>query len=285
MNKSSFFIQKKIAPSYNVLGDNMKRFLEYAGLSAIMLFSFYYTEKAAILVQNKNPIMQKIQEEAKNLNIASVSAEINGDYIVPGINGLSVNKEKSFQKMKNFGDFNTYFMVYEQVKPKVSLDENKQKVIQRGNKKKQAVTFVITDANTPIATYLKNNKIPASLLVTSDALQENSYFEQINAETEKPKFHEVEKKLYQTDQNKNICVLNNRNKDFCMSNGNYLVEKTIELTQTNVVEIKNKIEWGAIIFINENAKLSDFEVIYQQVKYKNIKVIPLSEMIDEENSR
>ena len=36
----------------------MRKYYQYLGLALIMVFSFYYTEKIALIVLNKNPLMQ-----------------------------------------------------------------------------------------------------------------------------------------------------------------------------------------------------------------------------------
>lgn len=68
----------------------MRKYYQYLGLALIMVFSFYYTEKIALIVLNKNPLMQEINQEKVNYEEAFVNASIEGDYIIPGINGLLV---------------------------------------------------------------------------------------------------------------------------------------------------------------------------------------------------
>ena len=60
----------------------LKKLYKPLGLLAIMVFSFYYTEKIAILMQNKSPIMQSINEIENNYKLEAVNASVNDDYIV-----------------------------------------------------------------------------------------------------------------------------------------------------------------------------------------------------------
>lgn len=262
----------------------MKRFFEYVGLGAIILFSFFYTEKAALLVQNKNPIMQKIHSEKANLSYSAVNATIDGDYIIPGKNGLEVDAEKSFQKMKAVGAFNEYFLTYQQIYPQVSLEKNKDKIIRKGNAENKTISIVLEDASSDIASYIKENKLKASVLTTNDSFEENSYFEQINYEQNKSNFYDLDADLNKISPSKKICVLHNQNKELCKKGGYYLVEKNIELNSSNLIDIKSKIERGSIIFIQANAKLSDFQLLYKEIKYKGLEMVLLSELISEENT-
>ena len=112
----------------------MRKIYKYFGLIVLMIFSFYYTDKLVLLVQENNPIMKKIEDEKSKLDVSYVNAIIENDRIIPGKNGLEINDKKSFSLMKSFGTFNSYYLVYEQVKPKISLENNKDKIITSGNK-------------------------------------------------------------------------------------------------------------------------------------------------------
>ena len=72
-----------------------------------MVFSFYYTDKIALMVQSNNPIMKQINQEKEKHEEESVNAIINEDKIIPGKNGLTINVEKSFSAMKSFNAFNS----------------------------------------------------------------------------------------------------------------------------------------------------------------------------------
>lgn len=140
-----------------------------------MFFSFYYTEHIAGVVLNKNPLMQTIQKESENYRVECVNAIIYGDYITPGINGLEVNARESFYKMKQEDVFNQYFLVYDQVKPDLSLENNKDKIIQKGNSKLKKVSFVFELEN-EITDYFKEHSLKGSLLIYLDNYKKRKLF-------------------------------------------------------------------------------------------------------------
>ncbi|MDA4896539.1 hypothetical protein PFZ55_57825, partial [Streptomyces sp. MS2A] len=65
---------------------------------------------------------------------------------MPGYNGLKVNIEKSYKKMKQAGEFDEKLLVYDQVKPDVHLESLKPEPIYRGHPDKPMVSFIINVA-------------------------------------------------------------------------------------------------------------------------------------------
>lgn len=258
----------------------MRKYYQYFGLALIMVFSFYYTEKIALIVLNKNPLMQQINNEKANYEEEFVNATIVGDYIIPGINGLLVNARESFYNMQELNVFNEYYLVFKQIKPDVSVIDNKDKIINRGNYKLKQISIILSKES-DISEYFKNNLYKASLLVNNDTYNANNYFEVINNEFEG--FKSLENNLNLNKENKHICVINEKNYDICLKNKNFLVEPTITLSSNNYIEIKNQLNSGNIILIDDTAKLSDVKLLLKEIKYKGYNIVYLSEIISEEN--
>lgn len=258
----------------------MRKYYQYLGLALIMVFSFYYTEKIALIVLNKNPLMQSINEKKHDYEESFVNATIWGDYIIPGINGLEVNARESFYNMQSLDAFNHYYLVYNQVKPEISLEDNKDKIINKGNSKLKQVSLVLSDVSI-ISEYLMANNYKASLLVDINTYEDKSYFEVIN--NEKDAFSSLENTLNLNKENKHICVVNENNYDVCRKNKHYLVEPTLSLGSNNYIDVKNNLDSGSIILVLDSASLSDVKLLLKEIKYKNYDVVYLSEIISEEN--
>ena len=69
----------------------MRKYYQYLGLAFIMVFSFYYTEKIALIVLDKNPLMQSIREEKEEFEVDYVNAVIQGDYIIGAVTHVVVD--------------------------------------------------------------------------------------------------------------------------------------------------------------------------------------------------
>ncbi|MCI8394840.1 MAG: hypothetical protein HFH86_05115 [Bacilli bacterium] len=257
----------------------MKNFYKYFGITAIMLFSFYYTEKIALLMREKDPIYETISDVANENNTSYVNATIYENTIIPGVNGLTVNVDKSFQKMKSFGAFNKYYLVFDQVKPEISLEDHKDKMITQGNPQKRSISLIIED-NKEVQEYFAQKEIKASILITKDTFKRDSYLEQINHDSKF--FKDTNGLLDSINQNHNICIVNTFNAQICQKNKNYLVKPSLELTTYNLANVKSKINSGSIILIKKSAKLEDVKILLNQINYKGLMPVFLSELILEE---
>lgn len=257
----------------------MKEKIKRIFLIILLALSFYFTEKTAIFIRSKDPIMQGIMEYASNNNYEPVNAVINDNYITPGLIGKRIDEVKSLMQMKSIGVFNKTFLITNDVLPEISLNNNKDKIINKANSKKNAVSFIIENDNTDSLTFFISSNIPAALLVTNDNYNKNPYFEQINNDFDN--YNELDKRLKKDNNNTNICLINRNNKELCIKKKKYLVEPTYILNSSNMVMIKNKINSGDIILIKSNVTIDDISYLYNYLKSRNIKVIKLSDLISE----
>lgn len=257
----------------------MKKYGKYILFSLLVLLSFYTTNKTANLVRNQDPILKEIRNISLEKKEDFVNAVIEDDYIIPGMYGSVVDELKSLAKMKEQDVFNNLYLVSQPIKPDISLSDNLDKIIIKGNSKKQQVSFVI-DENTSkkIKDYLVKNSIKASLLITKDNFSKDSYFEQINNDFKN--YKELDKTLKKNKINTNICVLDNNNSNlkFCKSKRKYLVKPGMFLDNANIIEIKTKLDSGSIIYIKDATYL---DCLVEYIKSKDLKIVPLSQLISE----
>ncbi len=258
----------------------MKKYLKYFIVLLFILCSFYVTEKSAIFLRSKDPIMQSIKEYSNEYNVDAVNAQIDDSYIVPGMYGKRINEIKSLMNMKsNNGTFNSLFLETNKIKPDISLEDNKDKIISKGNPNKKAVSFILENDESNIITYLVSNNISASILVKKESVNKNPKFEQINNDFEE--YQSVERILNKDKINTNICLIGRNNKDFCIRNKKYLVEPNLVFNSTNMLAIKNNISSGDIVLIKDNVLIDDVAYIIDYIKSKGLSIVKLSELISE----
>lgn len=222
--------------------------------------------------------MQSINETSESLTVMSQDAKIYENTIIPGISGKKVDEEASFFKMKEFGSFNETFLVYKKVKPKISLEDNKDKVIIQGNSSLRQVAIIIED-NEDLIKYFKNANIKVNVLTTINTSLENN--EYINAEKTKERFNDLNSILKKNDLNKKICILEYSNIDECIDNKYYLVKPSIIVTNSNILKNKQNIKNGSIILINEQVSQESLNIIINQIKYLDLNIVYLSNLINE----
>lgn len=257
----------------------MKKYGKYILFSILVLLSFYTTNKTANLVRNQDPILKEIRNISLEKKEDFVNAVIEDDYIIPGMYGSIIDELKSLAKMKEQDVFNNLYLVSQPIKPDISLSDNLDKIIIKGNSKKQQVSFVIDEnSSKKIKDYLVKNNIKASLLITKDNFSKDSYFEQINNDFKN--YKELDKTLKKNKINTNICVLDNNNSNlkFCKSKKKYLVKPGMFLDNANIIEIKTKLDSGSIIYIKDATYL---DCLVEYIKSKDLKIVPLSQLISE----
>ena len=257
----------------------LKKYGKYILFSILVLLSFYTTNKTANLVRNQDPILKEIRNISLEKKEDFVNAVIEDDYIIPGMYGSIIDELKSLAKMKEQDVFNNLYLVSQPIKPDISLSDNLDKIIIKGNSKKQQISFVIDEnSSKKIKDYLVKNSIKASLLITKDNFSKDSYFEQINNDFKN--YKELDKTLKKNKINTNICVLdnNNYNLKFCKSKKKYLVKPGKFLDNANIIEIKTKLDSGSIIYIKDATYL---DCLVEYIKSKDLKIVPLSQLISE----
>ena len=258
----------------------MNKALKSFGVIVLLCFSFYYTHQFALLMQKKDPIYQNILVLKEEVNLKSVDATIIGDYIIPGLKGKEVNIEKSFQKMKNQGVFGENYLVFDEVIPTITLNQNKDKIIKKGNNAKMAVSFIL-DENSNLINYFEEMGMDYSLLTTEENLNSNLKGERINID--KNNFNKVEKELSKLNKNNNICFIEKLDKDFCLKKKKILVEATFNINNNNLASVLNKVEAGSIYYL-KNLDLSYLKLLIENIVYKGYSIVNLSQLISESRS-
>lgn len=251
------------------------------GIIAIVLFSFFYTEKIANYVLENNELYKKIALEKDSYEVASVNATISGEYITPGLNGKEVNIKDSYYNMKDIDVFNSYYLIYNETYPEVSLNSNVDKIINHGNAKKNSVAFIL-EYDSDLIDFFSTNNYEASVIVTLDTFSKDSKLEQLNGEIKG--FNDLESLLNKYTNNSNICYVSNNNLDICKKNSKYLVQTDKIITNSNIIEIKNSISSGDIYYVSKNTDPQNIGIIINSIIYKDLDIVRISDLISEERS-
>ncbi|MGG0718784.1 polysaccharide deacetylase family protein [Robertmurraya massiliosenegalensis] len=118
-----------------------------------------------------DPLYDEIRSKAKEYEVAPIDAKIDPVWkAIPGINGLKVDVDASFEKMKNDGIFKKEKLVFAQVEPKVHLKDLAPNPIYKGNPEKPMVSFIINVAwgneyLAPILATLKEHNVHATFFL------------------------------------------------------------------------------------------------------------------------
>ncbi|RBW69891.1 polysaccharide deacetylase family protein [Bacillus taeanensis] len=138
----------------------MKIFMQLCIFSLILVFSFRFLEnpytseyllylKQDAITASKvtDSLYEEIKEKASQYEEAPQNAVIDRVWkAIPGYNGLKVDIEASYKKMKDLKEFNEKKLVFKEVKPEITLNDLKPAPIYKGNPKKRMVTLQVNVA-------------------------------------------------------------------------------------------------------------------------------------------
>ncbi|SFA73411.1 MULTISPECIES: polysaccharide deacetylase family protein [unclassified Bacillus (in: firmicutes)] len=133
----------------------------------------------SIPVMKQNPLFEKILSEAPKYEVKPTDAKIDQVWkAMPGYNGINVDVKASYQKMKANGRFEASKLVFEQVKPKIHLNDLPPSPIYRGHQDKPMVSFIINVAwgneyLPNMLAVLKKHKVHASFFLEGRWVKEN----------------------------------------------------------------------------------------------------------------
>ena len=221
----------------------MNKYIKVCGITLLMIFSFYYTEKIALYVQNNTPLKKEIMTYKESNKINYVNALVSGDYIIPGINGLEVNVDKSYNKMKTYNVFSEKYLIYDEIKPEISLSNFNNKIIHQGNVKKNAISIILSNNNKYISYFNSNN-------INFDYIDKTNY-----------------------------CI-KTRN-DSCYNNESITVEPTVILNNLNFLRELSNVSKGYIIYIEDDLNLNYIETLINYINYNNFNIYKLNRHLSE----
>ena len=272
----------------------MKKAFTIIGVLFLTGFSFFYTEKVTKIVRNKDPIMIRINEIKKDSYIEAVKPIINNDEYITGINGCTIDIDKSYNKMKTMGEFNEDLIVMKEtnnknIKDKYIVGANKL------NKKVSLVFFIKDDINNDLINYLSNKNIKGNFFVDHDYLEKNIITIKFISENNniyylgKNNIYEDKYIIYvnnligiNSNNESNYCITDKKDDDLLKLCSNYEMKtiKKIPITDNILNNVKENLTNGEIISIDSN----DTDKIKLAINYilsKGYKIVSLDELLNE----
>lgn len=270
------------------------KIIKIIGLISLFCFTFMYTEKVINVTMEQDDIMIKIKEYQKTSNINPTNATIKNDTIIPGNIGKHIDIESSYKKMKKIGYFNPSLIIYKDIYPEISIYNNYNKYIIKGNNKEKNISliYILNKKETlnNLLNIIKNHNITINFFIDSSLLNNNINI--INDLKNNEIYNYGNGGKYTKD---NLIITNNiinnksNNKStYCLfleknnnSLNNCVNNKMLSIIPSikgNYNTIKNNIENGSIILINNTQELNN---IIKYITSKGYKIVPLSKLIIE----
>lgn len=281
----------------------LKKYISYLGVLVLACFSFYYTDRAVDIVKRNDPIMKDIVANSEKFYIDPVSAIINHDEIIIGMNGKKVNIDKSYQNMKKINSYNESMLVFDEVIPNVSIDSNYDKYIVNGNINfsRVALVFKIDDISYVdiINNILLNKNAVATFFVDGSVVENNmdKILELVS------NGNEIENLGYDgaytlnkfgwtnnmisslTNKDTKFCYTDYKNSnilDLCSSYKMHTIKPTISISNYPFSTVKKELGNGSIISFNLNdTTVKELATIISYIKQKGYDLVTLEQLINE----
>ena len=264
------------------------------------LISMYYTNICMEVLKEKDPIMQEIKSNMSKYEESANDANIIGNVIVPGHIGRRVNKNKSYSKMKKYGNYNETLTVMEEVKPELSVSNTFDKYIEKGNSNNKNVSFVfIYDENIDKVIKILNSKhIPSTICLDgiyleNDSLNGLKYNGNINYELLSYN-GEYDENLFKTSlsylesvtkRSPRYCYSEVENPDvlnLCSKLKMHTIKPYIRIDENLLKEVKSSLSNSIIISIkSSSSNISELSSVIDYVISKGYDIVSLDNLISE----
>lgn len=281
----------------------LKKYTSYLGVLVLACFSFYYTDQAVDIVKRNDPIMKSILEKSDSYLVDPMSAIINGDEIIGGMNGKKVNIDKSYQNMKKVNSYQESMLVFEEVIPDISITKEYDKYIVSGNslKKEVALIFKVRDSYyvDNVNDILLNKNVVATFFMDGSMVENN-----MNQVLElASNGYQIESLGYDGSYNfdkfgwtnnmiasltgnvTKFCYTDYKNSeilDLCSNHRMYTVKPTISVNNYPFSTVKSSLSSGSIISFNLNeTTIKELPSIISYIKQKGYDIVTLNQLISE----
>ena len=280
------------------MGDTLKRIFEIIGFISLVCFSFFYTNEISNVIKENDDLLIQIKDNENLYNVKAIDAVILDDTIIPGVSGRRVSVDKSYNNMKKYNTFNENLLVYDKVKPNVSVNKVYDKYIISGNKSitNITLTFVLyPDSNIDnIINILNKNEIKATFFVDMDYFDSNneiiSYLIKNNhtigfLNSSKGNINYMSAVVSKINNQKYLFCFNNlKNSEFlkiCSLNNNYSISSNV-IDKDYYINVKKNLTNGSILTFKVSSKLdNELGLIINYIKQKGFKIINMPKLINE----
>ena len=265
----------------------MKRYFQILGTISLITFSFIFTQSTFNVALQMYDLMNEIKANQEKYRIEKQEGIINGSTIIPGLNGKSVNVNKSYYNMKKVGKFIPSMIIYDDILIDKKLKNNKDKVIIGGNKNKKMVSLIfLVTSNCDISSILKildNNGVKANFFIDYtwainngdllDSLVKNNHIiGNLNDDIYISKTDTIIKKIL--NQNESYCYSEDTKYiDECLNEGDYTIKPSVIIDNNPYKNVKENVESGSIISFKINKQLEkELPMIINFIKSKGLEI-------------
>jgi len=265
----------------------------------LTIFSMYYTNVWVNILREKDSLMQEINANSFKYEVKSIDATIkDNDIIIPGKYGKKINKKESYLNMKKYRTYNELLTVMTEVKPDISVEDNYDKYIEKGNplNKNISLVFIVDDNINQIIDILNTKKIVANIFIDGKYIKENENFirttnNQIELLSFNNKYEEDSFKVSLsylkslTGKDSHFCYTERKDEkilNLCKKLKLHVIKPYLVIENNLLSLLKKNINNGIVISIRINsANIDDLSLGIDYIRRKGYEIVTLDDLINE----
>lgn len=279
----------------------LKKISGMVGTMALIMFSFYYTDRAIDIVRRTDPIMKEIVEYSNNYGNTSIDSILVDNNIIPGTKGNIVNIDESYIKMKKLGYFDKNLIVFKEALPMHSIENNYDNYIISGNQDKNMISIIfnIEDVSyiEEILKTVNRKDIEVTFFLPIEIFDNSSdliklimgYGHEIELIDSKYNRNTVNRassiKKIVAKGALNFCLINSEDEKIlknCKEEKLHTIIPTIKTEKYPYSEVKNNLKNGSIILLKNNkSTVRELATIINYIEQKGIKIVSLEKLLEE----
>ncbi len=279
----------------------MKNIIKFLGLLSLICFSFFYTDKVMDVALEQDKIMISINNVKDDYREDAIEAIIDNDTIIPGTSGREVDIEKSYSNMKSIGLFHENYLVFKDVMPKITLNDNMDKYIIKANGSKQIISLIfIVDNDSDfnmIYNIAKSKNVKVNLFLDYEYL--NKKINSLNKIVDVSIYSYGEDGKYTKDniiytnnlieritkRKANYCLVTDKNSSnlkVCSDNKSYTIYPNLIIKDNLLSIVKNGVSKGDLILIDINKNnINQLPSAIEYISAKGLEFEYLDEILSE----
>ena len=260
------------------------------------MFSFFYTEKAVNIANNKDPIMKSIMTYEEDTSNKCIEGSVSEEGVILGVNGYTVNVNRSYSNMRGIG-FDEDLLVFDESGCNVTKEKYLDKYIIKGNEYKNSVSLMVLVND---GKYLESlNKIALekdiklSFVVDVNVLENNvELFTNLydnghdilfgGSDKEELKKYISIMKSIDKDSEKYCVYVDSDVINICRDEKINSIKSEIFIEKNYLMNIKDFVEKGNLIILKENEYLvKELSASVNFIKAKGINIESVSKHLSE----
>ena len=250
----------------------MKQIKKLGFLFLFLLGSMYTTNLWIHEVREEDPIMKQIEKSKTKYESKAVNAVIKDNTIIPGVVGQTIDKDKSYHRMKKYGTYNEAMTVLKETTPEITIKDYYDKYIEKGNNTKRSISLIFPIKEEKYLSYilpiLYQKEAVGTIFIDGNILdnsvsllkkyKENEYELLSFQNNYNPSYLKTAESYLEniTKQETKYCYTEQENKellDYCSKNKHHTIKKKT-IREDIIYQVKKEIENGYIISIELNNK-------------------------------